>query len=600
MRRFFATFLFLLIAVVTMLSAAAGQQPTPKKPSLEGLDTFIEQAMKDWKVPGLAIAVVQDGKAILSKGYGLRDVKKNLPITPKSLFAIGSITKSFTVVSLGILADEGKLDWDKPVREVLPGFRLLDPVASERMTSRDLVTHRSGLPRHDALWYNAAFTRQELVEHLRYLEPSKDFRSTFQYNNLMFMTAGYLVGQLSGMTWEEFVKQRVFLPLGMESSNFSVLASQKSTDFALPYKNAKDEVKEIPFRVIDQVGPAGSINSNVEDMAQYLLLHLNKGKRGTVQILSENNAVQMQTPQMVTGGAIRHKELGHSSYGLGFGIGAYRGHKLVEHGGAIDGFTASLSFMPQDNIGVVVLTNLNADKNPLPAIVYYNLYDRFLGLDQVPWSQRFKEDEKKEKESEEEAKKKGYTTRKSGTHPSHDLKEYAGEFENSGYGIVRIDLEKDEFKLTFNRMTSPLKHFHYDVFEVPENPLDPLEKTKVMFITNLKGDLDSLSIALEPNVKDIAFTRRPEKAMMERAFLEPFAGQYDLPGVTLTISLKGDKTLIAILPGQPEYELVPKHGTTFDIKGLSGYSFEFRKDASGAVTEAVVYQPEGTFVAKRK
>lgn len=613
MRRRLACRWVLAIPLAMMLAVpqggmpvAAKEKPRPAapeaapKPTLEGLEAFLVQTMKDWKVPGLAIAVVQGGKVIHLKGYGFRDVAKQWPVTPKTLFAIGSITKSFTVTALGILADEGKLDWDKPVRDVLPSFKLYDPVASERMTPRDLVTHRSGLPRHDMLWYNSPFSRREMVERLRYLEPSKDFRSTFQYNNLMFMTAGYLTGQLAGTTWEEFVRQRILLPLGMQSTNFSVLDSQKSADFAMPYKNVKDEAKEIPFRVIDQVGPAGSINSSAEDMGQYLLFHLSKGKHGSTQILSENNAAQMQVPQMVAGGEIRYKEVGHSSYGMGFAVGAYRGHKLIEHGGAIDGFTASFSFLPQDNLGVVVLTNLNADKNPLPAIVYYNVYDRLLGLDPVPWSQRFKDEEKKEKEGEEEAKKKGYTTRKPGTHPSHDLKEYAGEYGHPGYGALRIDLEKDELKLTLNRMTSALKHFHYDVFEVPENPLDPLEKTKVMFLTNLNGDLDGLSIGLEPNVKDIVFTRLPDKAMREKSFLEPFVGPYELPGITLTIALKGDDTLVAILPGRPEVELVPKRGTLFDLKGLSGFSLEFHKDESGKVTEAVFYQPGETFVAKRK
>jgi CubicO group peptidase (beta-lactamase class C family) len=581
-------------------SASGSAQQPAGKPSLEGLDAFIAQTMKDWKVPGLALAVVQDGKVMFSRGYGLRDLDKKLPVTPKTLFAIGSITKSFTVTTLGMLVDEGKLDWDKPVRDYLPGFRLYDPVASDHITPRDLVTHRSGLPRHDLLWYSSNFTRKELVERLRYLEPSKDLRSTFQYNNLMFMTAGYMAGQLLGTTWEEAVRQRVLLPLGMIGSNFSVLDSQKSADFARPYKNAKDEIKEVPFHNIDQIGPAGSINSSIEDMTPYLLFHLNRGKLGSKQILSENNALQMQVPQMVVQGASHFKELGESSYGMGFGISAYRGHKMVEHGGAIDGFTANLAFLPQDNIGVVVLANLDAEKDPLPTILAFNVFDRLLGLDQIPWNQRFLEEEKKGKESEEEAKKKGYTPRKPGTHPAHDLKDYVGDYQNSGYGIVSIALEGNGFKMTLNQLSSPLEHFHYDVFETPENPLNPLEKTKVMFLTNVKGDVDSLSLTLDSNVKDIVFTRLPDKQMFERSFLEPLTGQYALPDTTLTVSLKGEKTLIATLPGQPELELVPTRGTTFDVKGLSGVSIEFKKDASGKVTEAVFYQPGSTIVVKKK
>ncbi len=567
---------------------------------LEGFDAFVIQAMKEWKVPGAAVAVVEDGKVILARGYGLRDIKKNLPVTTKTLFAIGSITKSFTVTAMGILVDEGKLDWDRPVREYLPGFALFDPVATEHMTPRDLVTHRSGLPRHDEVWYSSDFSREDMVRRLRYLEPSRDFRSTYQYNNLMFMTAGYLVGKLANSTWEDFVRQRILVPLGMTGTNFSVNTSQASEDFARPYRNAKEEVKEIPFHNIDQIAPAGSVNSNVEDMAHYLLLHLGKGKFGEKRILSETNANQMQSPQMVQPSSERYKELGLASYGLGLGVSAYRGHKMVSHGGAIDGFTAQLSFMPQDGIGVVVLANLNSDKDPLPAIVAYNVYDRLLGLDHVGWSERFREDEQKSKESEEEAKKKGFTTRKPGTRPSHELKEFVGEYENPGYGIIKVEQNGDDLKLGLNKLSSPLKHFHYDVFEVPENPLDELEKMKVMFFMDVRGDLAGLSIPLEPHVKDIVFTRRPDREMTERSFLEPLAGEYQLGGIAARIALEGERTLVLFVPGQPKYVLIPRRGTTFDVQGLSGYSIEFKKDASGGVTEAVFYQLSGTYVAKRK
>lgn len=590
-----------LMSGATAMPVPARQPAAPEpETSLGDIDEFIEQTMKGWKVPGLAIAVVQHNKVILFKGYGYRDAEQKLPVSPKTLFAIGSITKSFTVTAMGMLVDEGKLDWDTPVRNYLPGFMLLDPLASERITPRDLVTHRSGLPRHDLLWYSSNFSRADMVERLRYLEPSKDFRSAYQYNNLMVMTAGYLVGQIARSTWEEFVRQRIFAPLGMHNTNFSVNDSQKSPDFALPYQNANDVVKRIPFHNIDQIAPAGSINSNIEDMTRYLLFQLDKGKHDGAQLLSENNANQMQTPQMVEPSSERWKEIGLPTYGLALGVSAYRGHKLVSHGGAIDGFTAYLSFLPQDSMGVITLANLSADKDPVPVILSYNVYDRLLGLDQVPWSRRFKEDEQKEKQSEEEAKKKGFTQRKPNTHPSHDVKEYAGQYENPAYGIVKIEPDKENLKLSLNLLSSPLRHFHYDVFEVPENPLDPLEKMKVTFVTDAKGEVAGLSMPLEPHVKEILFTRTPEKAMTEKTFLEALVGQYDLAGIVASVSLEGESTLVLMVPGQPKYQLVPTRGTTFDVKGLSGFSVEFRKDASGKVTEAVFYQPNGTFVARRK
>jgi CubicO group peptidase (beta-lactamase class C family) len=564
---------------------------------LDGLDDFVATALKDWSVPGVAIAVVQDGQMILSRGYGLRDVHKQLPVTAKTLFAIGSATKSFTVTTLGVLADQGKLDWDRPVREYLPNFRMSDEFTTERMTPRDLVTHRSGLPRHDLLWYNSPLSRKEMFEHLRFLEPSKDFRTTFQYQNLMFMTAGYLAGQIADKPWEDFAREQIFAPLHMTASNFSVADSQKTADFALPYRKVKEEVKEIPFRNIDQIGPAGSINSNAEDMAKYLLMHMNLGKSGTKQILSDANAAQMQTPQMVIPGAIRWTEVGHSAYGMGFFITAYRGHKLVHHGGNIDGFSALVTFMPQDKIGMVILTNMNG--SALPTVLSYNVYDRMLGLDQVGWTARLKDDEKKQRESADQAKKQGLTARKPNTHPSHAMADYAGEFEHPGYGVAKIAAEQEALLLTFNGLKAPLKHFHYDVFEVAEDTID-FPQTKISFHTNLQGDVDSFSAPLESSVHEIVFTRAPDRSVLNRTILEPLTGQYQIGPNVATVAIRGANAITLMLPGQPLFELTPTGGLKFLVKGLTGYSLEFKKNESGAVDELVFYQPNGTFLAKRK
>ena len=238
------------------ISGTVGAAARPASPpGLVGLDAEVAQALQDFKVPGVAIAVVKEGKVILAKGYGYRDLEKQLPVTTKTLFAIGSITKSFTVATLGTLVDEGRLGWDQPVHSLLPDFVLKDAWASEHVTPRDLVTHRTGLPRHDLTWYSADFSRAELVGRLRYLELSKEPRATFQYNNLMFMTAGYLAGRLQGTTWEEAVRQRILAPLGMNDSNFSVEDSQKSTDFARPYrKNTQEKATLIPYYVQGAVG----------------------------------------------------------------------------------------------------------------------------------------------------------------------------------------------------------------------------------------------------------------------------------------------------------------------------------------------------------
>jgi CubicO group peptidase (beta-lactamase class C family) len=587
---------------------AASAAAPAAKPSLDGLDEFVNQTMKDWKVPGLALAVIQDGKVTLLKGYGYRDLEKQLPVTPNTLFAIGSITKSFTVTTLGMEMDEGKVDWDKPVRDYLPTFKLFTPELTEQVTIRDLITHRTGLPRHDLVWYSSDFPREDILRRLQFLEPSKPLRTTFQYNNMMFMTAGYIAGQLNGTSWEDAVIQRIFKPLGMTGTNFSELETQQSADFGQPYRKGRDlkaELKRIPFDAQCPnrcaMGPAGEINSNVADMSKYLLFHMSLGKADGKQLLSENNSAQMQTPQMAIPGSPAYKETGeNSSYGMGFFLSTYRGHKQVEHGGNIDGFSANLAFLPNEKIGVVVLTNL--DGNPVPNIVAMNIFDRLLGLDQVPWNQRMLASEAGGKKSELEAKDKGYSSRKLGTHPSHDLKDYPGDYSNPGYGNLTIEPAGDTFKLTLNKITRTLEHYHYDQFQVPADPLDPFQKMKVMFLTDYDGDISSISMPLQPDVKDIVFTRLPDRQLTQRSFIEPFAGDYEIQGspVPLKVSLRGENSLIISVQGQPDYKLNPKRGTTFQLADLAGITIEFKRDPSGKVTEAVLNQLGTVLVLKKK
>lgn len=605
--------LMLLVLASPIISAQS--QKSPGKPAppaaaklgLGDFDDFVNQALKDWKVPGTAVGVVQDGKVILLKGYGYRDLEKQLPVTPNTLFAIGSITKSFTVSTLGMEMDEGKVDWDKPVRNYLPTFKMYDPVLTEQMTIRDLITHRSGLPRHDMVWYSSDFSREDIIRRLQYLEPNKPLRTTFQYNNLMFMTAGYIAGWLNGKSWENTIYERILIPLGMNGTNFSLKDSQSSPDFALPYRKGNDvkaEVKRMPFdeQCPDRcaIGPAGEINSTVADMSQYLLFHLNKGKLAGKTLLSENNAIQMQTPQMVIQGAPDFKEESETSYGMGFFISQYRGRKRVEHGGNLDGFSAELAFLPNDGIGVVVLTNL--DGTGLPNAIAYNVFDRLLGLEPAPWSQRYLLMETKARESEQEAKNKGYVPHKTDTHPSHDLEDYVGDYGNPGYGVVSIIPDAAGFKMKINKITEPVTHLHYDVFQVPDAPFDPFAKLKVSFFSDANGDISSLTLPLETSVKDIVFTRLPDKQLSDRSFVQAFTGEYEIPGspTPLTISLRGDHTLVESTPGSPDVELLPRRCTTFDIKDQSGVSIEFKRDASGKVVEAALDDNGTVFVLKKK
>jgi CubicO group peptidase (beta-lactamase class C family) len=590
-----------LLAQGKKKSAAEAPPAAPADPAakLSGLDDLAAKAMTEWKVPGVAIGVVKDGKLIFGKGYGYRDVEQRLPVTPDTLFAIGSITKSFTSLTFSILNDDGKVDWDKPVHEVLPEFVMADPVATDHVTPRDLLSHRTGLPRHDLTWYSSDFSRVDLVNRVRYLKLSKDLRTTFQYNNLMMMTVGYLEGKVTGLGWEGAVRSRIFEPLGMTHSNFAVADMAKSDNRALAYEWRKDAVKLVPYHNIDSIGPAGSINSSINDMSHYLMFQLGDGSWQGKRLVSESNLRMMHSPQTAVAdppAPFAFPELGHAAYGLAWVVTSYRGHNLVWHNGGIDGFYALLSMLPDDHMGVVVLTNL--PHGDIPDTLAYNVYDRLLGLDQIDWLGRFKEREAKQKKEEEESKKTKPSDKKPGTHPSHPLEDYAGEYENPGYGTLKITQKGDAFEAALNTsFTFPLQHFHYDIFQVPEDSDSPAAGTRLQFEMSKQGDIDAVGAVFEPALgEDILFHRvvklKPED-------LRPIVGDYALGEMTATVTL-ADGALRLSVPGQPQYELLPKHGLSFDVKGLPGFSVEFKKDAAGRVTEAVFNQPNGAFTAKRK
>lgn len=592
MKRLYRLLTLTLFIIFILNFPVAAQEKNP----LDGFEEFVLDVMKDWTVPGLAISIVKDGKLLYAEGFGFRDIEKGLEVTPDTLFAIGSCTKAFTATAMGILVDLGKLDWDKPVKEYIPRFKLDDPFASERMTPRDLVCHRSGLPRHDFVWYGSSATREELVERLQHLQPSQDFRTLFQYQNLMFMTAGYLTGQISQMPWEDFIQKHILDPLDMKNSNFSVETSKKAPDFALPYSAEDKKTKNIPFRNIDTVGPAGSINSSVREMANWLMLNLNKGKFGDKQIVSENNLKEVHSPQMIASNAISNPELFYSLYGMGWMITAYRGQLLLTHGGGIDGFTASVTFMPNKKIGLCILTNLGG--NPTPTIVGYNVYDRLLGMDEVSWNERMKKQREQAEKAAEKRDKEKDTDRKLNTSPSHSLEDYAGKFEHPGYGIFTVTKEGERLEAKYNSSEWVLTHYHYDTFEASSESDD--SGTKISYFSDEKGNIVSLSISMESAVDDIIFTRQADESMRDKEFLSQFIGEYVFDNMTALVAFKDDQTLTMTVPNQPIYELVPYKGTEFNLKNLSGFSVEFIFDESGKVIEMKSKQPNGVFTAKKK
>jgi CubicO group peptidase (beta-lactamase class C family) len=483
---------------------------------LNGLDDFVEEQLQRWKGVGVAVAVIHKDEVILQKGYGYRNLESKLEVTPRTLFAIGSSTKAFTASTAALLVDQDILKWDTPVRTYLKDFKMFDPVATERLTIRDMLCHRSGLPRHEMVWYNSSRSREELVNALQYLEPNEDFRNKWQYQNLMYMAAGYLVGQLKGTSWENVLQESLFNPLGMNSSVFSVDEMQNQPDFAFPYMDQNGENTRIPFRKIDAVGPAGSINSNLVDMIAWVQFQLNQGQLDGNQLISKEQLAVTHSPQMASDSPFHSKELPISTYGLGWMIDSYRGHAMIHHGGAIDGFASQVAFLPEEQIGVVVLCNTHG--SILPYTISFNVIDRLLELEPVDWSGRLAKLMTGDSTDSEAATDTIETPTTPETtveekpeetqvHP-HDrpIHAYAGSYTHPGYGEIVIQQSNDGLQATLNAIEMPMEYTGKDTFSV-ELVLFGL---KITFTFKTDEDtISSLSIPLllEPGTNPIEFIK---------------------------------------------------------------------------------------------
>jgi len=584
-----ATFLFEL---------ARGEDPVAKvRRALEGFDELVAKGLAQLKVPGAAVAVVKDQTVVLAKGYGFRDVDGKLPMTADTLLAIGSSSKAFTAFTLGALVDQGKIAWDEPVRTYIPWFRLYDAQAGEHLTPRDLVTHRSGLPRHDLVWYNnKTATREQLVRRLAHLPPTADLRERWQYNNLMFLTAGYLVETTTGRSWEESVRSLVFGPLGMARSNFSVLESQKDKDFALPYAERDGKLTKVPFRDITIIGPAGSINSSASEMARWVTVHVNGGKLGDTQVIGAATLADLHTPYMTTGGVSTRPDITAPDYALGWMVDGYRGHRRIHHGGNIDGFSALVSFLPNDGLGFVVLTNKNGTS--LPELLVRTAADRILGLEAVDWIGDAAKQQAAGEAIGKKAEEKKATRRQPGTSPAHKLEEYAGDYGHPGYGDLTVTLAGGKLGFTYNGIATPLAHWHYETFNGGKADDPTFTDMKLTFRTDVNGNVAGVAVPLEPTIDDIYFAKKPDARLSDPVYLKTLVGSYALPTQVVTIGLKGDVLTLSV-PGQPVYDLVPEVGGEFSFKVVKAIRVRFLEDAKGQVNAVEIAQPSGVFEYKR-
>lgn len=559
------------------------------------LESLVEASMQEWKVPGLALAVIQDGEVMLQKGYGVRDTDTGLPVTTDTQFLLCSITKSFTAAGLGLLVDERKLDWDRPVREVLPEFRLHDPVATERLTVRDLLCHHSGLPRHDWIHMPGDLSNAQMLAALRHLAPNKDLRDTFQYSNLGYLVAGMITERISGQRYEDFTAERLMKPLGLNHFGFSIEALGAAEDGARPHAIDGDERHRSPLSPI-RATPAGGINASVADLAKWARFLLD-GKAEGRQLLSPQALREMTTPRVHMGRS-EYAEIGDSHYGLGLFCEQYRGERTVAHSGSWTGWSTLMTLLPARRAGVVVLTNRTPGS--VAPILTFAALDRLCGREPIDWFGRLAPKRQQAVAQQKLDKKAAADVRHSETRPSHPLEDYAGEYEHPAYGRIRIEQRGDGLAWHWRGVEDLLQHRHYDVFITPDRPtiMHPSDRT-LTFRYDRQGHIDRVEVPLEQMVDDIVFRRVAAGEVLDPAFRRLCAGDYLHAGRVIEIRLDAGDQLNMTIPGQPTYRLLPAGGRRFNVETLEGFGAEFRRPSPEVVDALIFHEPRITALAPR-
>lgn len=502
----------LLVVFVALLPIAAPAQQPPAD-----LDRWVERAMTTFEVPGMAVAIVKDGEVVHMKGYGVRRLGDPAPVDARTLFGIASNTKAFTATALGILVDEGKLAWDDAVTAHLPSFEMHDPYVSREITVRDTLSHRTGLGlgAGDLLfWPDTDVSRDEVVAAARALRPASSFRSRYAYNNLMFVVAGEIVAAAAGQSWDEFVRARIFTPLGMDATRIGSAGLGPADNVASPHSRGwrlQGALLAIAPTRDETWAAAAGIRSNLVDLVKWVQVHLDRGRLdGTRRLFSErvaNELWQVQTPLRVSDppAPLAATAPTFAGYGLGWNLRDYRGRRLVSHTGGLTGMVTLVMLVPSERLGLVVLTN--QEEGGAFNAVAYRVLDAYLGATPTDWIAAYRQvrDDQLTRATEAEAKQAEARARDS--RPSLPLASYAGDYRDAWYGGASLVVEGERLVLRLRRTpagVADLEHWHHDTFKaVFRDPTIP--DAFVTFWLDRTGRVDRMTMEATSELADFSF-----------------------------------------------------------------------------------------------
>jgi len=511
-----AVLIFILGIFLTGSPLLAETQKAVKKPALPpNLDLLVNRVMKTFEVPGLSLAIVKDGQVLLAKGYGVKKLGESAPVDSRTLFGIASNSKVFTATALGMLVDEGKIRWDAPVVDYMPEFQMYDPSVSREIMVKDLLCHRCGLGLGAGdlmLWPASDINRKEILKRVRYIKPASSFRTTYAYNNIMFVMAGELLERVSGQPWEDFVREKIQKPVGMNYSNTRCALVDKETNVAWPHIPLEGKVLPVKsLYLTDNVNPAGGINSCAEDMAKWMLVLLNQGKLGDgSQLVSEKAVNEITTiatsiPISKPAPELVPAAMNFNGYGLGLRIRDYRRYKVWTHTGGLEGYVSQVWLMPEIGLGVTILTN--QESTAAFAALTNQIVDYYLKAPEFDWVEAYKKFTERNAQRSKEELDKIYASRKKETKPSLPIQEYAGLYRDDWYGEVEIKYENGELTIQFKHspeLYGKLEHWHYDTFVARWFDRELRADAFVTFYLNHEGAISEVKML--PFTSDVDFS----------------------------------------------------------------------------------------------
>jgi CubicO group peptidase (beta-lactamase class C family) len=479
-------FLFLLPLLVS------AQSKTDQEKFLQ-IDNYANGLLSDWNIPGLALVVVHKDQVIYSKGYGFSDLENKIPVSSSTLFPIASNSKLFTSTLAAQLAFEGKLDLDLPAKRYLPDLNFFNPELNFKVTLRDMLSHRTGLPAYDGIWVNASFKRSELIGKVAYMKPGLGFREGYIYNNIMYTSTGVAIEAVTNKSWEENVSERIFKPLGMNASGFTGLGEQPK-NHSLSYFEAENSKKITARTFVSQsesLAPAGNIYSNMTDMSKWLITQVNGGKFKGRQVLAAEAIAETMIPSAIADKRGRYDELSNSIYALGRILQTYKGTKIVSHTGSIDGFYSNMTYLPKDSIALFIVHNF-IPAGSLRSVMNLPIIDILKGREITDWSGRYRKDYLESTEKNKKNVDEINASQIKNTFPSHQAAAYTGTYNHPVYGKIIISIEKNTLQVQYRSLNKTLHHWHYDQF-ITMDEGDGFPDLRISFLTNDMGDIDRIS-----------------------------------------------------------------------------------------------------------